>query len=92
MTARSARTVLPMTPTLNNWHSRNHRRPELRNPIPRRTPEEATCDRIRRDYKSLRKGDFANEYGVGALWLNLARRWKRPVQEIKRICRPGASQ
>lgn len=40
--------------------------------------------------KQSRRGDFVHEYGVGAMWLNLAQRWKRPVQEIKRICRPGS--
>lgn len=47
------------------------------------TPE----NRIYLHYRSLRlwRGKFAYEFGVGAMWLHLARRWKRPVQEIKAI-------
>jgi len=47
-------------------------------------------DRIKRQYKALRKDPYANEYGVSWMWMRLARQWKRPVQEIKKICHaPG---
>lgn len=41
--------------------------------------------RIRLQYKAMRRSRFAYEYGVGALRLSLARQWKRPVREIKKI-------
>lgn len=44
--------------------------------------------RIRKQYKKLRRSYWTYEYGIGAMWLTLARQWKRPVQEIKRICQP----
>lgn len=47
--------------------------------------------RIRAHYRAMRHGYFVHEYGVGAMWLNLARRWRRPVQEIKRICKPSTA-
>lgn len=45
------------------------------------TPE----DRIRRQYKAARKRIDPRLESVGPLWLQIARQWKRPVQEIKRI-------
>jgi len=45
------------------------------------TPE----DRIRLQYKSLRRSGAIGEFGTGWMWLRLARQWKRPVQEIKRV-------
>lgn len=45
------------------------------------TPE----DRIRLQHKAMRRGRFVSEYGVSAMWMSLARQWKRPIQEIKRI-------
>lgn len=41
--------------------------------------------RIRLQYKAMRRTSWVHEWGVGSLWLALARQWKRPVQEIKRI-------
>lgn len=46
------------------------------------TPE----TRIRLQYKGMRRRHVVHEWGVGWMWLQLARQWKRPVQEIKRIC------
>jgi hypothetical protein len=43
--------------------------------------------RIRLHYRAIRRSSWAHEYGKGALFLHLARRWKRPVQEIKAIIR-----
>lgn len=53
--------------------------------------------RIRLQYQALRRREsgkwgLVHERGVGAMWLLLARQWRRPVQEIKRICRPSMSQ
>lgn len=45
------------------------------------TPE----DRIRRQYKAHRHSSWTHEYGLGWLFLNLARQWKRPIREIKLI-------
>ena len=42
--------------------------------------------RIRLQYKAIRHSSFAHEHGTGPMWLSLAQQWKRPVQEIKRIC------
>lgn len=47
------------------------------------TPER----RIYLQYRALRRSHFTYEYGVGRLWLALARQWERPVQEIKAIVR-----
>lgn len=44
-------------------------------------------DRIRREYKAHRRCSWVHENGVGRFWLGLARKWKLPVQEIKRICK-----
>lgn len=43
--------------------------------------------RIRLQYKALRRSKFTYEHGKGRLFLSLARQWKRPVQEIKKIVR-----
>lgn len=43
--------------------------------------------RIRSQYQAMRRSSLWHEHGVGHLWLSLARQWKRPVQEIKRIVR-----
>lgn len=45
------------------------------------TPE----DRIRLQYKALRRSRATGEFGTGWMWLRLARQWKRPVQEIKQV-------
>jgi hypothetical protein len=45
------------------------------------TPE----DRIRLQYKALRRSRATYEFGTGWMWLRLARQWKRPVQEIKQV-------
>ena len=42
--------------------------------------------RIRLEYKAIRRTSFVHEHGTGPMWLSLAQKWKRPVQEIKRIC------
>lgn len=40
--------------------------------------------RIRADFKASKKRP---EYGMGMVYLGLARRWQRPVSEIKRLVR-----
>lgn len=45
------------------------------------TPE----DRIRRQYRAKRRTIHLNDYPVSWLWMGLARQWKRPIREIKRI-------
>jgi hypothetical protein len=49
--------------------------------------------RIRKQYRALRrqwgKWDY-RDYDFSLHWLNMARQWKRPVQEIKRICAPNS--
>lgn len=45
--------------------------------------------RIKAEFRSLKKRwDYRNS-GLPTLWLFLARKHKRPVQEIKRICGKG---
>lgn len=44
--------------------------------------------RIRLQYKVLRRSYWRREWGASWMWMILARRWRRPVQEIKRICQP----
>lgn len=41
--------------------------------------------RIRLQYRARRRSRWTYEYGRGSLFLSLARQWKRPVQEIKKI-------
>ena len=53
-------------------------------------------DRIRKHYKSLRRSYHGWPYGqdnfsVGQwIWMPLARKWKRPISEIKRIVGRGS--
>jgi hypothetical protein len=41
--------------------------------------------RIRLQFRARRRSSWVHENGIGWLYLALARQWKRPVQEIKRI-------
>ncbi len=41
--------------------------------------------RIRLQFKAHRRSPWVREYGIGSLYLRLARQWKRPIKEIKRI-------
>jgi hypothetical protein len=45
------------------------------------TPEK----RIYLEYRARRHGEFVHDYGIGALRLSLARKWKRSCQEIRAI-------
>jgi hypothetical protein len=54
----------------------------------KRTPEESTRNRIRQMYRAERHCSFWHDQGMMAMWMHLARRWKRPIKEIKAICRP----
>lgn len=53
-----------------------------------RQAETATRDRIRRQYQAERRTSWTHKHGTGQMWLGLARQWKRPIREIKHICRP----
>lgn len=46
------------------------------------TPE----DRIRAQYKAEKPSYYRDGYPISWLFMALARKWKRPVREIKRIC------
>lgn len=47
-------------------------------------------DRIRLQFRAHRRTSWTHERGINALYLALAKQWKRPVHEIKRIIRgPG---
>lgn len=41
--------------------------------------------RIRLQYRAMRRSSFVREFGVSSMWMALARQWKRPVREIKRL-------
>ena len=42
-------------------------------------------DRIRRQFKSLKKLYYSEDESISAVWVRLARQWNRPIREIKEI-------
>lgn len=46
-------------------------------------------DRIRREYRARKRGLDWSYYGLGSLRMSLARKWKRPIREIRRIIAGG---
>lgn len=44
--------------------------------------------RIRAEFKAHRRSSWYAQNGISYLYMSLARRWKRPLREIRHICRP----
>ena len=42
-------------------------------------------DRIRRQFRASKGGYYREGFPISALWLRLARQWRRPIREIKAI-------